>query len=116
VAEEDRGETELKMNAHCEEKERETGDDAGKNERKKDQAAKECFAGEAGAIKSECGEKAERQGKCDGTGCDEEAVEDGIPDGRVGEELAVPIEREMARRETAYTLAVEGVDDQNSDG
>ena len=51
----------------------------------------------------------------DAAGGDDQAVDDGIPDGGVGEKLAVPIEGEMARRKTADAVAIEGVEDQDGD-
>ena len=98
-----------------EHQQRKAGDDAGKNQRQKNQAAKERFAGKVGAIERERGEQAERERERDAAGGDDEAVQHGIPDRAVGEKLAIPIEREMARRKAADAVAIEGVNDEHDD-
>jgi len=44
---------------------------------------------------------------------DLQAVEHGIPDRPVREERAIPVKREMMRRESTYALAVEGIKNEN---
>jgi len=44
-----------------------------------------------------------------------QAVQDGIPNGGIGEKLAVPIEREMTRRESRRHLSIERVKNENGD-
>ena len=115
VAEKNGEQAELQAGEDGEHQQGETGDDAGKNEREENEAAEERFAGKAGAIERERGEQAERERKSDGAAGDDEAVEDGIPDGAVGEELAIPIEREMLRRKSADTVAIEGIENEHDD-
>ena len=115
VPEENGEQAERQVNENGEHQQREAGDDAGKNQRQENEAAKKGFAGEVGAVESERGEQAERESECDAGGGDDEAVEHGIPDRAVGEKLAVPVEREMARREAADAVAIEGVDDEHDD-
>jgi hypothetical protein len=116
MTEEDRDEAELKAGKDREHQQGKTGDDAGKNEREKNETAEDGFSWEISAVEGESGEKAKgkRKEHC-GYG-DEEAVEERIPDGRVAEELAIPIESEMFRRKSADTVLVEGIEDQNGDG
>jgi hypothetical protein len=90
-------------------KQRESGDDTGENERKKNEPAEERFAWEACAVESKRSEKTQRERKSDGARCDEETVEHGIPNGTVGEELAIPIERELPRWKSADAVAIEGI-------
>ncbi len=46
---------------------------------------------------------------------DDEAVEHGIPDGAIGEKLAIPIEREVLRRKAADTVAIEGIKNEHGE-
>jgi hypothetical protein len=69
-----------------------------------------------GAIESERGKEAQGKRKSDRASGDEKAIEDRIPDGSVGEKLAIPIEREMARRKPADAIAIEGIENEHNDG
>src|SRR5208282_2000525 len=91
-------------------------DDTGKNERKKYEAAEEGFAGKAGAIEGERGEEAQRERQSDGAAGDNEAIQHGIPDGSIGEELSIPIESEMLGRKSADAVAVEGIENEDDEG
>ena len=106
---------EVQAGRNGEHEERKAGDDAGKNERKKYEAAEERFAGEARAIERERGQQAQGERKSDRAGRDDEAIEHGIPDGAIGEKLAVPIEREVPRRKAADAVAIEGIEDEHDD-
>src|ERR1700730_15695177 len=87
VAEKNREQTKLHSGEDGEHEQGEAGDDARKNQWEKNQAAEEGFAGEAGAVERERSEQAE--GECEryAGGGYEEAVDDGVPDGGVGEKL-----------------------------
>src|SRR4029077_3638771 len=115
VAEENGDQAELHSGEDCKHEQREAGDDAGENQWEQDQAAEEGFAGEAGAVERERSEQAEGEGERDAGGGDEEAVDDGVPDGSVAEKPAVPVERELARRESADAVAIEGIKDEHDD-
>jgi len=86
-----------------------SGDDAGKNQREEHEPAEKRFAGKVGTIKRERGEQTKRERENDSSCADDEAVDDRIPDGGIGEELPIPIESEMARRKAADTVAIERV-------
>jgi hypothetical protein len=100
---------------HGEHEKRETGDDAGEDQREKYEATEERFAWEAGAVEGERGEEAQRERERYGSGGDEEAVEDGVPDGAVREKLAIPVERQMLWRESADAVAVERIKDEDDE-
>src|SRR5262252_4200354 len=104
----------FEASAYREHQHRETSDDAGKNEREQNQAAKQRFAREISAIKSESGEQAENERKNNGSGSDEKAVEDGVPDRPVrGKKLPIPIESEVAWRKAANAVAIKRIDHEN---
>jgi hypothetical protein len=109
VTKENGEQAELHSGENGKHEQREAGDDAGKNQREQNETAEKCLAGKIGAVERESGEHAERQGERYASGGDEQAVDHGIPDGGVREKLAVPVEREMARREAANAVAVEGI-------
>ncbi len=116
MSEDDRKETEFDVGDAKEHEKRESGDDSGKDEREKYEATKESFAGELRAVEGEGGGDPEGQGDEHGRGRDEQAVEDGIPDGSVVEEDAIPVEREVVGREAADALSVEGIENEDDDG
>jgi len=116
MSENDRNETEFDFNDAEEHKERESGDDSGKDEREKYEATKESFAGELRAVEGEGRGDSEGEGDDHSSSCDEQAVEDGIPDGSVVEEDAIPVEREVVRRKASDALSVEGIEDEDDDG
>src|SRR5439155_20198751 len=99
-----------------EHQEGEARDDAGKNQRKEHEAAEQDSSRKAGAIESERREQSKRQRQRDAARSHEQAVQNGIPDGRVSEELRVPFQREVAWRKAADTIAIEGINDKHHDG
>src|ERR1700675_3624001 len=61
VAEEDGGEAELEARDNREHQQGEAGDNSGEDQRKKDETAKDGFAGEGGAIERQGGEQTKRE-------------------------------------------------------
>ena len=115
VAEDDGHEAQLDVDFAEEHQQRKSGDDAGKNQRQKNEAPEERFAGELRAIERERGgdsegERDEHRGRGD-----DQTVEDRVPDGAILKKNAIPVEREVARRESADALAVEGINNEDSD-
>src|SRR5690349_4108221 len=116
VTEKDCQQAKLRFHKNGEHQKRKAGDDARENQREEHEAAEETFAGEVGAVEGERGEQPKGQRERD-TGCShDQAIQDGIPDGGVSEELRVPIQREVARRKAADAIAIEGIEDQHDDG
>src|SRR5229473_3378782 len=116
MAEKNGEEAELSAREDGEHQQGEAGDDAGENQRKKNKAAEEGFSVEIGAIKGERGQQAEGQRERHAACSHHQAINDGIPDRGIGEKPAVPIEREMAGRETADAITIEGIEDEDDDG
>lgn len=115
VTEKDSKQAELQASKDGKHEQREAGDDSRKNKGKKHKPAEEGFAGEAGAVESERSQQAQRERKSDSTGRDDEAIENGIPNGAVGEELTIPVEGEMARRKTSHAISIKRVQNENHD-
>src|ERR1700687_1202942 len=116
VAENSGEQTEADAGDDGEHEQRKPGDDTGENQGEEDQPAEEGFAGEGGAVECERREQAESERERDAGRGDEEAVYDGIPDGGVAEQLAIPVEGEMARGKAADAVAIEGIKDEDGDG
>src|SRR5437762_2876909 len=89
--------------------------DSGKNQRQKHQPAKESLSGKAGAVERQRRKQSQGQGERHAAGGDLQAVRDSIPEGGIGEKLAVPSQREMAGRETADAVTIEGIKNENDD-
>src|SRR5579859_3969132 len=75
VPEENREQAEVHLGKNSKHLQRQASDDAGKNQREKNEPAEKSLAGEAGAIESECGKQAQDEGKRNGAQCDEETVD-----------------------------------------
>ncbi len=116
VAEENSQQAEVHPGEDGKHEQGKAGDDAGENQREKNQAAEESFAGEVGAVERERRKQAEGEREGDAGGGDEEAVDDGVPDGGVAEQLAIPVEREVTRGKASDAVAIEGVEDKHGDG
>ena len=115
MSEGDRPQTEFHADRYPEHEQRESGDDAGENKWQKHEPAKERFAGKRYAIERKRRGSADEQSDQHGTGSDDQAVENGVPHGGVGKELAIPIESESGGRKAADSWAIEGVENQNRD-
>src|SRR6266446_5764563 len=115
VAEKNGEQAELGAGKDSEHEQVEAGDDAGMNQRQENEAAEESFSGKGGAVERKGGKQPQGQRECHAAGGDDQAFHDGVPDRGVGKKLAVPIEREMAGRETADAVTIEGVKNENGD-
>src|SRR5207245_4087752 len=107
VAEKNEHKAALETSEDSEHQHGKSGDDARKNQWQKHKPAEERFAGKVGTIKRERCEQTKRERENDSPCGDNEAVDDRIPDGGIGEELPVPIEGEMARRKAADNVGIE---------
>ena len=115
VAEENREQAERHAGKHRKHQKRKASDDAWKNQREEHEATKQRLAGKVGAVEGEGGEQTQREGQQDAAGGHNQTVEDRIPDGRVSEELCIPIQSEVARRKAANAVAIEGIKDEHHD-
>jgi len=105
----------VKAGEDHEHQQRKPRDNSGKNEREKNEPTEEGFAREAGAVEGEGRKQAQSERKCNGAGRNDEAIEDGVPDGAISEELAIPVEGEMLRRKSADTVTIEGIENKHGE-
>ena len=107
VPQDNRQQAELRAHHVEQHEQRESGDDPGQNQRQQHQPAKQRLPGKLRAIQRQRGRDAERQRDRHGSQCYLQAVQDRIPDRPIGKQDAVPVEREVVRRKSADSLAVE---------
>src|SRR5216683_1565856 len=81
----------------------------------KNEAAEEGFSREIRAIEGERGQQTEGQRERHAASSHHQAINDGIPNRGVAEKLSIPIEREMAGRETADAVTIEGIKNEDGD-
>ena len=92
---------------------RQTGDDAGKNQGQQHEAPEQGFPGELSAIQGQRREHTECQRDSDRRERHHHAITNRFPNSRVCKEHAIPIERQVVRGESAHSFAVKRIDDEH---
>ena len=105
----------MKSAAHYKQQQRDAGDHSWDNKRQQNQSLEGGLAGKCVAVERVSRRKSDEDGDDNRRQCDDGTVLNRAPHGGVGEEHAIPIEREVARRKTAHSIAIEGVNDQHGD-
>src|ERR1700728_526570 len=106
------------LHAHANEKHQQgkSSDNSGKNQREKDETPEQSFSGKLRAVQRQGRWQTKTKRDDHGDGCDNHAVEYGIPKSRVCEKLAIPVESPAGRGKSSDARAIERINNQNDDG
>src|SRR5258708_4357737 len=113
MAQDDRHPAELRAHHVEQHQQGESRDNAWQNQRQQHQSSKQRLARKSCPIKGQCRRYSEGQRDHHRGKCYLQAVEHRIPEGTIGKQHSIPVERQPMRRKSSNSLSLERIENKN---